>query len=60
MNCTTVCPKGLNPAKAIGHIRSELLQEEVWSFLAEHWVSDDFCYLDKYNKLYSHGVYKFT
>lgn len=29
MNCTTVCPKGLNPAKAIGHIRKTLLQEEV-------------------------------
>ena len=29
MNCTRVCPKGLNPAKAIGHIRKTLLQEEV-------------------------------
>ncbi len=29
MNCTSVCPKGLNPAKAIGHVRSELLQKEV-------------------------------
>ncbi len=29
MNCTSVCPKGLNPAKAIGHIRKTLLQEEV-------------------------------
>ncbi|MBU7095772.1 succinate dehydrogenase iron-sulfur subunit, partial [Staphylococcus aureus] len=28
MNCTTVCPKGLNPAKAIGHVRSMLLKEE--------------------------------
>lgn len=29
MNCTSVCPKGLNPAKAIGHIRATLLQEEI-------------------------------
>ncbi|MFM2323086.1 MAG: succinate dehydrogenase and fumarate reductase iron-sulfur protein [Pseudomonadota bacterium] len=29
MNCTSVCPKGLNPAKAIAHIRKTLLQEEV-------------------------------
>lgn len=29
MNCTSVCPKGLNPAKAIGHIRTLLLKEEV-------------------------------
>ena len=29
MNCTSVCPKGLNPANAIGHIRKTLLQEEV-------------------------------
>ncbi|EDP46648.1 succinate dehydrogenase iron-sulfur subunit [Rickettsiella grylli] len=29
MNCTSVCPKGLNPAKAIGHVRSVLLQKEV-------------------------------
>lgn len=28
MNCTTVCPKGLNPAKAIGHVRTMLLKEE--------------------------------
>lgn len=26
MNCVAVCPKGLNPTKAIGHIRSMLLQ----------------------------------
>ncbi|WP_165855029.1 succinate dehydrogenase iron-sulfur subunit [Marinobacter sp. JSM 1782161] len=26
MNCVSVCPKGLNPTKAIGHIRSLLLQ----------------------------------
>lgn len=26
MNCTTVCPKGLNPNRAIGRIRSMLLQ----------------------------------
>jgi succinate dehydrogenase / fumarate reductase, iron-sulfur subunit len=25
-NCVSVCPKGLNPTKAIGHIRSMLLQ----------------------------------
>jgi succinate dehydrogenase / fumarate reductase, iron-sulfur subunit len=29
MNCTSVCPKSLNPAKAIGHIRTMLLEEEV-------------------------------
>lgn len=28
MNCTTVCPKALNPAKAIGHVRTMLLKEE--------------------------------
>ena len=27
MNCVNVCPKGLNPTKAIGHIRSLLLQQ---------------------------------
>lgn len=27
MNCVDVCPKGLNPTRAIGHIRSELLKE---------------------------------
>lgn len=27
MNCTSVCPKGLNPTKAIGHIRSMLIQQ---------------------------------
>ncbi|MCP5206804.1 MAG: succinate dehydrogenase iron-sulfur subunit [Hahellaceae bacterium] len=26
MNCVSVCPKGLNPTKAIGHIRNMLLQ----------------------------------
>ena len=26
MNCVNVCPKGLNPTKAIGHIKSMLLQ----------------------------------
>jgi len=26
MNCVNVCPKGLNPTKAIGHIRNMLLQ----------------------------------
>ena len=26
MNCVSVCPKGLNPTKAIGHIRSMLLE----------------------------------
>lgn len=27
MNCTSVCPKGLNPAKAIGEIRREMLED---------------------------------
>lgn len=27
MNCVAVCPKGLNPTRAIGHIRSMLLDE---------------------------------
>ncbi len=26
MNCVSVCPKGLNPTKAIGHIRNMLMQ----------------------------------
>jgi succinate dehydrogenase / fumarate reductase iron-sulfur subunit len=26
MNCTDVCPKGLNPSQAIGHIRQQLLR----------------------------------
>ena len=26
MNCVDVCPKGLNPTRAIGHIKSMLLQ----------------------------------
>lgn len=29
MNCVNVCPKGLNPTKAIGHIRSMLLKRSV-------------------------------
>jgi len=29
MNCTSVCPKGLNPAKAIGQVRTMLLKEEI-------------------------------
>lgn len=29
MNCVDVCPKGLNPAKAIGHIRREMLDRAV-------------------------------
>jgi succinate dehydrogenase / fumarate reductase iron-sulfur subunit len=29
MNCVAVCPKGLNPTKAIGHIRHMLLQRGV-------------------------------
>lgn len=28
MNCTTVCPKGLNPAKAITDIRKQMLEQE--------------------------------
>jgi succinate dehydrogenase / fumarate reductase iron-sulfur subunit len=28
-NCVAVCPKGLNPTKAIGHIRSALLKQGV-------------------------------
>ncbi|HQW53034.1 MAG TPA: succinate dehydrogenase iron-sulfur subunit, partial [Acinetobacter sp.] len=27
MNFVSVCPKGLNPTKAIGHIRSMLLDQ---------------------------------
>lgn len=27
MNCVSVCPKGLNPTKAIGHIRTMLIQQ---------------------------------
>jgi succinate dehydrogenase / fumarate reductase iron-sulfur subunit len=26
MNCVQVCPKGLNPTKAIGHIRKMLIR----------------------------------
>ena len=29
MNCVSVCPKGLNPTKAIGHIRSMLLERSI-------------------------------
>jgi succinate dehydrogenase / fumarate reductase iron-sulfur subunit len=29
MNCVDVCPKGLNPASAIGHIRSMLARRTV-------------------------------
>ncbi|MCP3679441.1 MAG: succinate dehydrogenase iron-sulfur subunit [Gammaproteobacteria bacterium] len=29
MNCVSVCPKGLNPTRAIGHIRSKMLQSNV-------------------------------
>ncbi|AUH71684.1 succinate dehydrogenase iron-sulfur subunit [Legionella sainthelensi] len=28
MNCTNVCPKGLNPSKAIGEIRIQMLKQE--------------------------------
>jgi succinate dehydrogenase / fumarate reductase iron-sulfur subunit len=28
MNCTTVCPKGLNPTKAIAEIRKQMLTQE--------------------------------
>ena len=28
MNCVNVCPKGLNPTKAIGDLRSQLLHRE--------------------------------
>lgn len=28
MNCTQVCPKGLNPTKAIGEIRNQMLTQE--------------------------------
>ena len=29
MNCVSVCPKGLNPTRSIGHIRNLLLQKEL-------------------------------
>lgn len=29
MNCASVCPKGLNPAKAIGEVRTMLLEKQV-------------------------------
>ncbi|MGF2339109.1 succinate dehydrogenase iron-sulfur subunit, partial [Acinetobacter baumannii] len=28
MNCTNVCPKGLNPTQAIAKIRTQLLTQE--------------------------------
>ena len=27
MNCVAVCPKGLNPTKAIGHLRNLLIDQ---------------------------------
>jgi succinate dehydrogenase / fumarate reductase iron-sulfur subunit len=29
MNCTNTCPKGLNPAKAIGEIKQMLVKRSV-------------------------------
>jgi len=29
MNCVSVCPKGLNPTRAIGHIRNMLLKRAI-------------------------------
>lgn len=29
MNCASVCPKGLNPAKAIGEVRTMMLEQEI-------------------------------
>jgi succinate dehydrogenase / fumarate reductase iron-sulfur subunit len=29
MNCTEVCPKGLNPSKAIGHIKLLMLKNSI-------------------------------
>lgn len=29
MNCTTVCPKGLNPSRAIAEIRHQMLKQEI-------------------------------
>ena len=29
MNCVSVCPKGLNPTRAIGHIRNMLMERAV-------------------------------
>ena len=29
MNCVNMCPKGLNPTRAIGHIRNMLLSQQV-------------------------------
>ena len=28
MSCASVCPKGLNPTKAIGHLRSEMMKQD--------------------------------
>jgi succinate dehydrogenase / fumarate reductase iron-sulfur subunit len=29
MNCTQTCPKGLNPAKAIGKIKQKIVERQV-------------------------------
>jgi succinate dehydrogenase / fumarate reductase iron-sulfur subunit len=29
MNCVDVCPKGLNPTQAIGHIRNLMMKKSV-------------------------------
>jgi len=29
MNCVEVCPKGLNPTKAIGHLKAKMLKESI-------------------------------
>ncbi|MDA0958197.1 MAG: succinate dehydrogenase iron-sulfur subunit, partial [Proteobacteria bacterium] len=29
MNCVSVCPKGLNPTRAIGHIRNMLMERAI-------------------------------
>jgi succinate dehydrogenase / fumarate reductase iron-sulfur subunit len=29
MNCTMTCPKGLNPGKAIGEIKSLILERQI-------------------------------
>ena len=31
MNCTDTCPKGLNPAKAIGEIKQLIVERQVYS-----------------------------
>jgi succinate dehydrogenase / fumarate reductase iron-sulfur subunit len=28
MNCTNACPKGLNPAKAIGNIKKKMVERQ--------------------------------